>query len=264
MLDVAPTLNLVDQAYVHNTTPEQVALDGQDGDAEEVFYTATIQQDELDAYNLKVAYGIGAYFPTYDNWQGDNEKWMGGNPPGPPDQLEWFYIKPDLTVWQWDSGGPDTQIGTLAQKYYDDPTLWENQEAVTLPPVTLSITGDTSGKFLNIQWPTVFGTPATPPPPPDAYTGQFTIDVEATDNTYTVTDSFQVTVTNAPPVLALPDILMSQNTSAVVNLPHFDADGDEVFYSVQVKGDASDAYAFKTAKNLGAYYPGWDNWYGQN
>ncbi len=115
---------------------------------------------------------------------------------------------------------------------------------------TVLVSGDAGGKTLTVD-------------PVDNYAGQFQVVISATDGVATVTDTFNVTVTNQAPVLSTADQTMPYGQGTLsIELPATDADGDTITYTASASGSDSEAQGLQERVGLQTYSPQYDNYRG--
>ena len=97
-----------------------------------------------------------------------------------------FLMFPDGSIRQWaGSVNSSPVIGTLDASYANDLTLlYDAPQPIDTNGVEVSI----EGGVLSIN-------------PPSSFTGTFTVNVTASDQVVETIESFQVTVSNSPPIL---------------------------------------------------------------
>jgi hypothetical protein len=99
------------------------------------------------AYVLTQQTGTLSYSSIYDNYGGQNEKWLLS----PNNQ--WYFILPNDELHRWDGGSGATgpSMGNVGTSYYADPMLLTNPPA-NQPHATFSFTGSTLTITRDLAW----------------------------------------------------------------------------------------------------------------
>jgi Subtilase family len=172
------------------------------------------------AYQLAQQYGFHYLGSYYQNSQGGNEKWIGG------DGNIWYCILPSGEVRRWAGSmantlAPASLIATLDASYYNDPAKLWNAPYAGMPPAVFSFAGNQLSIFAPSYW-----------------VGVYSVVVSASFGNYTVQQTFRITEVpaNPAPVLApIPDQVVSHNQDANVNLSATNGGGGVLTYSAQVR-----------------------------
>ncbi len=138
-------------------------------DSEDLIFSASIVPSL--AQELDSQYDLTESDDYHTNCLGENNRWIRSENSG------WFYMTPEGEFFQWrGSFGRSIHLGSFDTSYYDNPDLLTDPES---PDVDVVVEGD----ILRI-------TPA------DDYSGNFQIEVSATDGVHHgPTDLVMVTVT---------------------------------------------------------------------
>lgn len=197
------------------------------------------------AATLNAEHGLYVFSDDFDlNWGGQNEKWLQGDD-------NYFYLLPGGEVFEW--GGSfdgSTQLATLGEHYYENPTLLATAEPVA---ATVMLDESESGQTLTID-------------PADSFVGSFHVRLATTFGGEATEEVFEVTIQNqSPQIDTLPDAALLVGDSLAIELSATDADGDSLSFDVQVVGSlASQVMAEHHLHEA----PGVDdfafNWGGQN
>jgi len=196
---LAPIGNQTINASTQNLTVQLSATDADSGDT--LAYSASAQTLE---YHLDQTLGLSSN-GNYDlNWGGLQEKWMTGP------NSQWYYIKPDGTLWRWAGSGPATNatlIDTVSAAAYANPALLHNA-AANAAPATVTVNGN--AVIIN---------------PSDTFTGRFVVTATVSDGQGgTDSETFIVSVLSTGPDTAAPTITARTPTngstvgSAVTNI----------------------------------------------
>jgi hypothetical protein len=126
----APTLSPIpDQTMTSSQGPLTVTLAGSHPDGDALTYSAGV---ESMAYHLDQTLGLFSNGNYYDNWGGEQEKWLQGN------GGVWYFILPSGAFYQWNgSGGAN---GTLLATV--DPSYWANPYDLWHAPISWSVSGN--------------------------------------------------------------------------------------------------------------------------
>jgi fibronectin type 3 domain-containing protein len=130
-----PVLTAIpDQTIPSSQQVVTVSLSATDSDGDPITFTATAQSL---AYVLTQQTGTLAYFSTYDNSGGRNEKWFQAS------SGQWYFLLASGEFYQWDggTGANGTLLGNVGASYYADPTRLVNPPA-NQPHATLSLAGN--------------------------------------------------------------------------------------------------------------------------
>ncbi|MBI3823600.1 MAG: S8 family serine peptidase [Planctomycetes bacterium] len=221
----APVLAPIASQKVAPGSSIQVTLSATDPNGDAItFSAAMLGSSSSQAYQLKTQLGLQFAGSYYTNTWSQNEKWLtsvSGN---------WYCILPngELRHWAGDMTAtllPANLVATLETRFYTDPSLlWNAQPAAATPTVSVS------GNQLTIQAPA------------DA-SGDFQVQVTASDGKLSTTQTFTVSVKNntAPVLNALAARSILTLRSTTVTLGASDAQNDPISYSVKIVG------AFTTA-----------------
>ncbi|MCA9069768.1 MAG: hypothetical protein KDA84_12635 [Planctomycetaceae bacterium] len=198
----------------------------------EASFTNQLAEDVMAEHHL---YAVD-YLENYAlNWGGENEKWVMGDE-------GWYFLLPDGTLIHWNGTfESSTQIANFSLEVYEDPELLLNGE-----PFGLQV------EVIDSQLVVT----------PGGQIGEFVINVYLTDGVTSDQTEFNVTFTNTPPTITIPDETVVTGQPLLIELPLVDSDGHSITYSVEVLGDplaALDAEHGFWAN--GEYY---DNYLGQN
>jgi len=213
-----------DQTMSHNEDTCVVTVIATDADGDTVSYSAEVIDPETEAATLRDSLGL----VTRVSWRDTaSQRWFRNN------SWQNYAVQTDGTVIR--EGG--AVVGQVDASYYADPDSLLTAVASSGPtPATVSIVGNQ----LTVD--------------PDAsFEGTFKVEVTATDGAATITDSFEVTVTNSPPVwTAFPsDQTMSHNEDTrVVTVSATDADGDPVTYDAVVVDPETEAANLRDSLGL--------------
>ncbi|MCH7688357.1 MAG: PPC domain-containing protein, partial [Planctomycetes bacterium] len=163
------------------------------------------------------------------NYRGVNEKYLAG-----------FYVLPDGSLYQW--GGSisgSTIIAKLDSRYWDDPTLLIGAESAE-PSSNFDVPVSLVGNTLIID--------------PDVdFRGSFPVTVSVSDGTNTTSETFNVSVVDAAPVLNSTQNRIIDHTtdSFQVELSASDLEGDQVTFSAVVSVDPVLKLAWELDQRLG-------------
>jgi hypothetical protein len=188
--------------------------------------TARADYQQGQAIGLRDA---GSYF--LNAW-GMNEKWAIGN------GQQYYCVLPNGELRRWAGTTaatlqPAALVATLNRSCYDDPSQLWNAPA----PVAAV---------------TVVGTQLTVTPPV-GFVGTLLIEVSASDGMTAGTRTFNLNVTNVPPVLtAIANQTMTTGqTQRVLTLSASDVDGDTLTFSARTM-----SLAYQLDQQLGLTFPG--------
>jgi hypothetical protein len=172
------------------------------------------------AYQINQQLGLSYTGSYYLNRIGLNEKWLLDR------NRNWYFIVPDGEFRRWAgtvaaSLLPASLVAMFDPSYYANPKQLWYTPYVPLQPISLSLTGNTL---------TIKTTSTT-------WTGQVSVLVSASNGANSASQSFNVTVTAPPPVLApLPNLIVAHSNNPVrVALSATDPMGRAVTYSAQVQ-----------------------------
>ena len=249
----SPILNLPDREISH-TAMLTIDLPATDVDGDPLTYSASIATSdavEILAYQLDQDLGLQFSGTYIENWGGAGEKWMLGS------TGLWYFITPSGDLYRW-AGAPSgasflpgsISVATLDSSYHADPTKLHDA-----PQVHSDILGSTV---------IVNGTELVVDPGTD-FRGNLSITVTVTDGLHLVIDTFRVTVTDAPPVLDLPNREISHTVDTlIIDLPALDADGESIRYTSAIQTVLDLAYSLD--RSLGLRFTGsyTENWGGAN
>lgn len=239
-VDMPLTFEPIDDRTVSVTHDRfTVSLNAADPD-DPVSYTAETIVDGATA-DPASTHGLQEYAPQWDNYLGKDDKWIRAADGG------WFYIVPDGTLYDWLTRRAVARPGPAA--YADTNRLFEPPSPSGAPgDVTLSIDGDT----LTID-------------PADGFGGSFQVAVTASAGGQSIERTFAVDVTNLPPELTLPDIVIpAGHDTRQVTMPAVDAEGQTIEYSAALSATDTVAVSLRDRLGLAGYESRWDNWLGLN
>jgi subtilisin family serine protease len=179
-----PTLSPIASQTLTVGSPLTVTLTATDPSHDPITFSASVVVTPSAAYTLKQQLGLTYPGSYYTNQDGANEKWLTGS------GGSWYCILPTGQLYRWAGTmaatlQPANLIATLDSSYYQDPSKLWNAAPPQTPPISLKVVGNQ----LTIQETA-------------AWTGTFTVQVTASDNGLTSTETFSVTTVNAPPSLA--------------------------------------------------------------
>ncbi len=235
--NLAPTISEIDNQAVL-VGEEQLIVDLGAGDADgdslefEVQVLASWAGQIMAEHNLHTIAGVDDYAA---NWGGQNEKWLQGD-------NGWYFLLPDGSLNEW--GGSfesSTQLAAYSVDVYNDPQILLTSSA---PEISTEIVDGqlviTSGNE----------------------TGTVEIEVTVSDGEESASTSFNLEVINTAPEVDIADQVATSGVPLEVALPAIDADGQTIYYEVEVIGDElsvlDDGHGFWSGGN---YY---DNYLGQN
>lgn len=233
----APTISEIDDQAVL-VGDEQLIVDLGAGDADgdslefEVQVSVSWAGQIMADHNLHTIAGVDDYAV---NWGGQNEKWLQGD-------NGWYFLLPDGSLNEW--GGSfesSTQLAAFSVDVYNDPQILLTSSA---PEISTEIVDGqlviTSGNE----------------------TGTVEIEVTVSDGEESASTSFNLEVINTAPEVDIADQVATSGVPLEVALPAFDADGQTIYYEVEVIGDElsvlDNEHGFWSGGN---YY---DNYLGQN
>lgn len=230
---------IADQVMSRSDDELHVPFIVSDPDGDPLLLSAAVVESEL--WQLDQQYEFASAENYYDNWGGQNERWVNAGNGG----AEWFYLLPDGSLYEWQGDfGSSQQVAELGGSVYEDPALLTDPVAI---PVDVSLVGDE-----------VVVNPAA------NFVGSAQVVVMANDGLQTSQTGFFVEVTNVAPVLQPigdPVITNPAGTLAVA-LQAADADGDVLEWSVKLVQSA--AATLDTELDLVAASDFFTNWGGQN
>ncbi|MCI0455949.1 MAG: S8 family serine peptidase [Gemmataceae bacterium] len=128
--------------------PEQqvvnVPLSVTDPNSDPISFTATAQSL---AYLVSQQNGPFTYFPVYDNFYGQQEKWLQV-PSG-----QWYFLLSTGEFFRWDNsaGANGPAVGVVGVGYYQDPTRLQNP-AANDPHATLAFADNTLTITRDLAW----------------------------------------------------------------------------------------------------------------
>lgn len=204
------------------------------------YAVVTVGEVGSQEYSLDQQYDFFSNGNYYDNWGGQNERWLQTPNDG------WFYLLPANTLFRWGgSFGASQHIADLPDGVYDDPSRLIDVEASTLAAIT--------GHTLSIN-------------PDHGFAGTFELDVTKNNGHHQETERITVTVAavqnDAPVFEAIADQTMSRGSELRVPISVSDPDGDTLTLSADVV--QSELYELDQQYDFtsdGDYY---ENWGGQN
>ena len=213
-----------DQAMSHNEDTRVVTVSATDADGDTVTYDAQVIDPETEAATLRDSLGLVTRVSWRDTASG---RWFR--------TASWqnYIVQTDGTVIR--EGG--TVVGQVDASYFADPdSLLTAVAGSGVAPATVTLVGSQ----LTVD--------------PDAnFEGTFKVEVTATDGAATITDTFDVTVTNQTPAWSTfpSDQAMSHNEDTrVVTVSATDADGDTVTYDAQVIDPETEAATLRDSLGL--------------
>jgi subtilisin family serine protease len=190
-------------------------------------YSAQLQTNGGQAYQLRQQLGLTYAGSYYLNSWAQNEEWLQGS------GTSWYFILPTGNLYRWagtmtDSLKPANQLASLSPSYYADPSLLWNAQPGGSPPVTVAVAG-------NVLYV------ATSP----GYAGTFQVNVTASDGQQSTTQTVTVTVVlpQTPQLGAIAPVTIDGGQSSSVALPGISTDGAPIFYSVAILGSYATAPA---------------------
>ncbi|MCA9037367.1 MAG: hypothetical protein KDA91_19660, partial [Planctomycetaceae bacterium] len=228
--DISP---VADQTVVHNVGELRVPFTASDPDGDTVTTLATVIQPA--EYQLDQQYGFVTSVNDYQNWGGQNERWVRATTDGQP----WFYILPDGQLHRWTGSFESSPlIESLNESVYSNLQMLTDAQPL---PVTAFIEGD---EVVLV--------------PDNEFIGAVDVSISASDGITTSAVQFSVTITNEAPVLGpIGDLTMTEES---LNIPiaAFDADGDTLHWSVEVLGDvASQLNAQLDLQHATSFHTNW-------
>ena len=233
----APTISEIDNQAVL-VGEEQLLVDLGAGDADgdplefEVQVSTSWAGQIMTDHNLHTIAGVDDYAV---NWGGQNEKWLQGD-------NGWYFLLPDGSLNEW--GGSfesSTQLAAFSVDVYNNPQILLTSSA---PEISTEVVDGqlviTSGNE----------------------TGTVEIEVTVSDGEESASTSFNLEVINTAPEVDIADQVATSGVPLEVALPAIDADGQTIYYEVEVIGDElsvlDEEHGFWSGGN---YY---DNYLGQN
>lgn len=170
------------------------------------------------AYQLKGQYGLTSNGNYYTNYDGFSEKWIDGA------SGSYFWLLPNGALYRYTGATSTIQasnlVGTLSAAYYANPALLWDAAYTGNPPAVLSVSGDN----LSIRSPAY-------------WVGSYSVLVTVTDAAHhTATESFNVTVNPAPPVLTpiANQTVTNVASNVSLTLSATDAENGPVSYTAAV------------------------------
>jgi uncharacterized protein YkwD len=233
-IPTGPILAAIANQTVSNATGSlQVALAASDPAGLALTYQVTVQgSSSSNAIQQLDLHEDSSGF--HQDMMGQNEKWVVGNGNA---LWGWYEILPDGTVRPWlggDSYGP--AVATLGSAVWADPSLLSSATSSAA-----DISGSVNGNIL-----TLTGL--------QGYSGTLQVSVTASDSVGSVTQSFQVNVTNAPLTLTpIANVAAAYGGQVNVTLTAADTSNQPVSYQAQVTGDNP---AYDLEQNLNLTYTG--------
>ena len=97
---------------------------------------------------------------------------------------------------------------------------------------------------------------------PSSETGTFAIEVTGHDGVASASTDFTFTLTNNAPELSISDQIATDGVPLSIQLPVLDADGQEIFYTVELLGDELSQLDAEHGFYSDGHY--WTNYLGQN
>jgi len=220
---------IADQAVSNATGILQVGLNASDPAGLPLTYQVSVQGNStasaLSQLNL---HEDSSGF--HQNMMGQNEKWMQGNGNA---LWGWYEILPDGTVRPWEGGTSfGAAVGSVGAAGWANPT-----QLASAGGSASSISGSVSGNTL-----TLTGL--------QGYTGALQVNLTASDGVGSATQSFQVSVTNAPLTLApIANVTAAHGSPLQIGMSTSGGNPSNVTYQVQVTGD-NPAYDLQQSLNL--------------
>ncbi len=155
VINTAPEFpSIGDLAITNSDGTLLIDLSATDSDGDALIYSAEIINSEV--WQLDTSLDLQASDNFYENWGGQNEKWLRSSTSG------WHYILPNGEFRRYNGSFENSQlIASLDSSYYGDPNLIADPQAL---PVTVSITG--SQLFIDAA---------------DDFVGSFQIRLQVTD-----------------------------------------------------------------------------------
>ena len=149
------------------------------------------------------------------NWGGLQEKWLQGDD-------GYVYLLPNGEVWRWNGSFATSQrLAELSGYYYEDPVRLTEATAIA---VTASVQPDA----------TLVIDPAA------AWAGTFQVRLQHASAEDSGVQVFAVQVVNQAPEVSTPDdVSLVVGTSLLVDVPVWDADGDEIVLGAIVVGSVA-------------------------
>ncbi|MDA1160297.1 MAG: hypothetical protein O2983_11865 [Planctomycetota bacterium] len=233
----APTISeIADQAVLVGENQLIVDLGASDVDGDslsfEVVVSGSLASEIMAEHDLHEANGVSDYAL---NWGGQSEKWVSGN-------NGWYFLLPDGSLNEW--GGSfesSTQLAAFSVDVYNDPQI-----------LLTSTTPEISTEVVDGQLVITSGNE----------TGLVEIEVTVSDGEESVSTTFNLEVTNTAPEVVIADQAATSGVPLEVALLAVDADGQALYYTVEVVGDElsvlDNEHGFWSGGN---YY---DNYLGQN
>lgn len=161
-----------------------------------------------EAYRLDQQFNLSSDGRYFDNWGGQDERWIRGD--------GWFFVMPNGDFFRWADNFEDSELlASFDADHYADPSLIHDAQL----PGTATLDGNT----LVIE-------------PSTGFVGEFELMLTATTRDATTTNPIRVNVTNSAPTIE-PIEDQSPRRSAgqlVVPVSINDADGDDVQVSVEI------------------------------
>lgn len=205
-------------------------------DGRPISYSASILGTA--AYELDQAHDFWTMPSYYQDWGGQDERWIRGNGEG------WFYLLPTGAVHEWAGSFEDSPLrGEVGTETYDDPT-----RLVDVAPLA---SADVDGNVITIT-------------PESGYFGSFEVDITKDSGDATEIERVAVTMTNTAPVIETINDQSVSHTADELRVPFAasDVDGDDIEVTVEVLQPLTwrldQQYEFTTDGN---YH---DDWGGQN
>ena len=214
--------------------PIVIELDATDPDGDTLELTAEVVNP---AYDLDQSLQLETPADYYENWAGQQEKWIQDG------EGTWHYLLPSGDFYRWEGSFPaSTLLAELGSETYDDPTRLT--EATPLP-IELALVG----------------TQLTVTPAPEL-AGELEVMVRAFDGAAATEQTIGITIVNEAPTLApIGDQVMAAD-QVLLSLALMAADPEGA--PLQITGEVVDE-AYTLDQSLGLWSDGeyYENWGGE-
>lgn len=229
--NAAPVLDAIASQTMVINKPLTLSLPARDPDGDALTFSAQVPALSNQAYQVKQYYGLTFAGSYRFNSQGARERWLLGK------NNRWYIITPNgqLRKWLGSMAATMTAAGLMVKldaSYYNDPSkLWNARPTV---PATATI----SGNQLTLQ-------------PLAGFSGNFTVQVTASDGLLSATRSFTVSVLNyaAPTLNPIAPQTIKTGQTAALSLSAANPAGLALSYSASVP--AGDPRAYQLKQDLG-------------